>query len=78
MFEVQLRLYRTNLESKAVSLLAVPARTNGERALNACDANDDQKRKVVQTILVACLEAGEEAHLVMSLSHKTQMPFPRS
>lgn len=68
MFEVQLRLYRTNLESKAVGLLAVPARTNGERALNACDA-DDQKRKVVQTILVACLEAGEEAHLVMSLSH---------
>jgi hypothetical protein len=67
-FEVQLRLYRTNLESKAVGLLAVPARTNGERALNACDA-DDQKRKVVQTILVACLEAGEEAHLVMSLSH---------
>ena len=68
MFEVQLSLYRTNLESKAVGLLAVPARTNGERALDACDA-DDQKRKVVQTILVACLEAGEEAHLVMSLSH---------
>ena len=60
-FIMQLRLYRTNLESKAVSLLAVPARTNGERAMNACDA-DDQKRKVVQTILVACLEAGEEAH----------------
>jgi hypothetical protein len=67
----------TNLESKADGLLAVPARTNGERAMNACDA-DDQKRKAVQTILVACLEAGEEAHLVTSSSHKTQMPFPRS
>ena len=72
MFEVQLMLYRTNLGSKTVGLLEVLARTNGERAQNACDI-DDRKRKVVQTILVACSEAGGEAHLVGSLSHKTQI-----
>ena len=52
--------------------MEVLARTNGERALNACDI-DDQKRKVVQTILVVCSEAGGDAHLVVSLSHKTQI-----
>jgi hypothetical protein len=71
-FEVQLMFYRTKLGSKAVVYMEVLARTNGERALNACDI-DNRKRQMVQTFIVACSEAGVEAHSVGSLGHITQI-----